>query len=210
MTDSAGIRVGQTNTQYSICFCGDIAIGKTTLVNAALKLRTDDISHPTVLADRFTYKVQLESGRTKEIIFWDLSGNENFRNCTPQYFRQSRLTVIVFDLTRTPTFDNVEAWANLVSNSVGDCEVPFILVGNKCDLESERAVQTSEGEALGQRLNALAYIETSATQNIQVEDLCALIEAQAKEFFKNLKEPVIEPRPNDRETGGESDPKCKC
>lgn len=209
MTDSAGVRIGQTNSQYSICFCGDVAIGKTTLVNAALKLRTDDICRPTVLADRFAYKVQLESGRTKEVAFWDLSGNENFRNCTPQYFRQSRLTVIVFDLTRTSTFENVQAWANLVSNSVGDREVPFILVGNKCDLESERAVQTSEGEDLGKRIHALAYIETSATENIQVEELCAIIEDQAQEFFRNLKEPIIGPRPNGT-AGDESDPKCKC
>ena len=54
-----------------------------------------------------------------------------------------------------------------------------VLVGNTFDLESD-------GEDLGKRTNALAYLESSAKEMVQIEGLCSLIEEEAKEFFRRL------------------------
>jgi len=48
----------------------------------------------------------------------------------------------------------------------------FILVGNKCDMESERAVDTAEGERLAKE-NGLLFMETSAKTGVNVEKVCA-------------------------------------
>lgn len=199
----SGLRVVKEDTGYCVCFCGDVATGKTTLVKAVINQGRDEIYRPTIVAECSADEIRLDSGELKNIVFWDLSGNVNYRECTPVYFRQSKLTVVVFDLTRASSFDSVEGWVQLASDSVGDREVPFILVGNKCDLESERVVQTNEGEELGKKTNALAYIETSAKENIQIDILRHVIEEQAKEFFKNVKEmPPVPPRGDGR--------RCQC
>lgn len=44
----------------------------------------------------------------------------------------------------------------------------MILVGNKCDLESERTVSSDEGAALAQTLS-LTHLETSAKQRVNVD-----------------------------------------
>jgi GTPase KRas len=46
--------------------------------------------------------------------------------------------------------------------------VPFVLLGNKCDLVEYREVQKSEGEALAKRLGCL-FMETSAKERINVD-----------------------------------------
>jgi len=44
----------------------------------------------------------------------------------------------------------------------------IMLIGNKCDLESRRAVTTKEGETFAQQ-NGLIFLETSAKTNANVE-----------------------------------------
>lgn len=46
--------------------------------------------------------------------------------------------------------------------------VPFVLVGNKCDLTEFREVPKADGEALSKRLGC-SFMETSAKERINVE-----------------------------------------
>ena len=47
---------------------------------------------------------------------------------------------------------------------------PFMIVGNKSDLESERQVQTSQAEKLCKQNGDLLFLETSAKTNVNVEE----------------------------------------
>lgn len=44
------------------------------------------------------------------------------------------------------------------------------IIGNKCDLKSERVVSKDEGAILAKKIGAIFY-ETSALENINVEDI---------------------------------------
>ena len=207
-----GIQIKRKAPQYVVCFCGDLATGKTTLVKACMGIHGDKIYQPTIVADHSTYKIKLDSGEEKAITFWDLVGSENYRVCAPQFFREAMLNVVLFDITQPATFEGVQWWVNLASSSTGRADVPFILVGNKCDLEDARAVQTSDGEDLAKRINALAYIETSATEMVQIEDVRGLIEQQAKEFFEKHRD-VDEPEPiklDDPTPAPTQEKQCSC
>ena len=72
-----------------------------------------------------------------------------------------------------------KAGQKLASDSSGIPHVLLVLVGNTFHLESD-------GEDLGKRTNALAYLESSAKEMVQIEGLCSLIEEEAKEFFRRL------------------------
>lgn len=53
----------------------------------------------------------------------------------------------------------------------GEDSVPFILVGNKVDLQDSRQVTTQEGQAKAD-LWKIIYIETSAKTRINVDKVC--------------------------------------
>ena len=47
-------------------------------------------------------------------------------------------------------------------------DVPLILIGNKCDLEGERAVGREQGQALARSWGNVQFMETSAKSKINV------------------------------------------
>ena len=65
---------------------------------------------------------------------WDLAGQDHFRQMSRTYFRGASGCVMMFDVTRRSTFDNVAVWkADLDSKVVlpSGQPIPCILVANK-------------------------------------------------------------------------------
>jgi Ras-related protein Rap-1A len=50
----------------------------------------------------------------------------------------------------------------------------MILVGNKCDLESERVVGKDQGQSLARQFNC-AFLETSAKAKVNVNEVSVLL-----------------------------------
>jgi len=103
---------------------------------------------------------------------WDLAGQKHFSFVRPPFYRGSSAIVYTFDLTRRSSFQNILNWKSEVEKVIGDNK-PSILVGNKIDLaeRGQREVGTGEGEALKEELNSIAYLETSAKNDIRIENV---------------------------------------
>ena len=93
--------------------------------------------------------------------------------------------MLVYDITNRQSFDNLkERWYKEVCQH-SSMQTECILVGNKCDLESERAVDVSEGKEFADSLN-IPFIETSPIENTNVEKAFVLMAAAAlKKFIPN-------------------------
>ena len=79
---------------------------------------------------------------------WDTAGQERFRTITSGYYRGADAIIIVYDLTDRETFENVNMWYEEMSKAINQ-KVVCVLVGNKLDMDSRRAVSTGEGRSLG-------------------------------------------------------------
>ena len=87
-------------------------------------------------------------------------------------------------MTRRETFDEgVDFWFKDARASLGD--VPFVLIGNKVDIQEKRAVSREEGLEKANELRSF-FIETSALQNINVQDTFKLVGIGL--FFKSEEE----------------------
>jgi len=76
----------------------------------------------------------------------------------------------VFSLISQATFNDTIELRDQIVREKENLKVPMILVGNKCDLEDERAVSTNQGYNLGKEFNC-EYIETSAKLRINVNEI---------------------------------------
>jgi Ras-related protein Rab-18 len=103
--------------------------------------------------------------RRIKISIWDTAGQERFRTLTSSYYRGAQGVVLVYDVTRRETFDNLEHWCKEIdmnTGSTGETGVVKILVGNKIDAPAEaRQVSKREGEQWA-REHGMLFIETSA------------------------------------------------
>ena len=50
------------------------------------------------------------SGKRVKLTIWDTAGQERFRTLTSSYYRGAHGVVLVYDVTRTDSFENLEQW----------------------------------------------------------------------------------------------------
>ena len=86
----------------------------------------------------------------------------------------------MFDLTSRDSFLKVEQQiANFQAHCPAESQNNVVLVGNKCDLAEkrklkiaeQRQVEKEEGELLAEKLNCMAYYETSAKTGTQIDEV---------------------------------------
>ena len=65
---------------------------------------------------------------------WDTAGQERYRSITNAYYRGAEGILIVFDVTKKESFENIENWINEVTVYTGK-DVIMICLGNKNDLK---------------------------------------------------------------------------
>ncbi|MCD7468899.1 Ras- protein RABC2a [Datura stramonium] len=162
---------GQSNSNYDLSFkillIGDSGVGKSSLLVSFISNVVDDLA-PTIGVD-FKIKTLTVSGKRLKLTIWDTAGQERFRTLTSSYYRGAQGIILVYDVTRRETFTNLsDVWAKEVELYSNNQDCVKMLVGNKVDRESERAVTREEGIALAKELGGL-FLECSAKtrENVQ-------------------------------------------
>ncbi|XVF83019.1 hypothetical protein PTKIN_Ptkin16aG0098700 [Pterospermum kingtungense] len=151
---------------FKILLIGDSGVGKSSLLVTFISNFVHDLS-PTIGVD-FKIKMVTIGGKRLKLTIWDTAGQERFGTLTSSYYRGAHGIILVYDVTRRETFTNLsEIWAKEVEFNSTNHECIRILVGNKVDRDSERAVTRDEGMALAQQYKC-SFLECSAktTENV--------------------------------------------
>lgn len=106
-------------------------------------------------------------GKTIKAQIWDTAGQERYRAITSAYYRGAVGALLVYDIAKHLTYENVERWLRELRDHA-DQNIVIMLVGNKSDLRHLRSVPTDEAKLFAER-NGLSFIETSALDSTNVE-----------------------------------------
>lgn len=90
-----------------------------------------------------------------------------YRAVTSAYYRGAVGAMLVYDMTKRQSFDHMAKWLEELRGHA-DKNIVIMLIGNKCDLGSLRAVPTEDAQEFAQREN-LFFMETSALEATNVE-----------------------------------------
>jgi len=96
-----------------------------------------------------------------------LAGQERYRAITSAYYRGAVGALLVYDIAKHQTYENVGRWLKELRDHA-DTNIVIMLVGNKSDLRHLRAVPTDEAKQFAAE-NGLSFIETSALDASNVE-----------------------------------------
>ncbi|KAJ8532185.1 hypothetical protein K7X08_012108 [Anisodus acutangulus] len=91
-----------------------------------------------------------------------------YRAITSAYYRGAFGALLVYDVTRHVTYENVTRWLKELRDRT-DPNIVVMLLGNKSDLRHLVAVSTDEANSLAER-EALYFMETSALEATNVEN----------------------------------------
>ncbi|KAG0974184.1 hypothetical protein G6F29_012372 [Rhizopus arrhizus] len=101
----------------------------------------------------------------------DTAGTEQFTAMRDLYMKNGQGFVLVFSITLKSTLTDLNEIREQIIRVKGSDNVPMVLVGNKCDLENERAVTRNEGMELSQQWGGKPFYETSARFKINVDEV---------------------------------------
>ena len=167
-------------TQIKLVLLGDESVGKTCLLQKWTQGTFDSTIAPTVGGATAVKQGQV-NGLKYNFQIWDTAGAERYRALTPLYTRDAAGAMIVFDLTRKSSFEGVQNWVKFLQQHGS---VPFILVGNKEDLNSK--IEISSEEAIDFAFSVQSqFFSTSAKLGSGVDMAFKQLEVISVENFKN-------------------------
>jgi len=164
-----------------ICLLGDPAVGKTSLIQRFVSDIFGDEYLSTVGAKVVTRKcvVRLpESDDPVEVklLIWDIAGQRAVTMVHQAYYNGAEAAILVADITRRSTYNNLTSWIEELHKSVGD--IPIILGFNKVDLDDKFEMTPEEIGKKASEIGA-SYFFTSAKDGTNVEmifdTICTLI-----------------------------------
>lgn len=157
----------QCDYLFKTVLIGDSGVGKSNLISRFTKDEFRLDSKPTIGVE-FGYKNIKVRDKLIKAQIWDTAGQERFRAITSSYYRGALGAMLVYDISRIITFVNIKKWLHEL-REYGNEDMVIILVANKSDLSQSREVEKEEGKGFAER-EGLCFMETSALQNLNVED----------------------------------------
>ncbi|GAB6024287.1 rab32, member RAS oncoprotein [Chamberlinius hualienensis] len=167
---------------YKILVIGELGAGKTSIIKRYVHQFFSQHYRATIGVDFALKVLNWDQNTLIRLQLWDIAGQERFGNMTRVYYKEAVGAFIVFDVTRTATFEAVQKWKNDLDSKVqlpDGSKVPCVLLANKCDQAKEGIVNspallddycTEKGFA--------GWFETSAKENINIEEAARFLVAK--------------------------------
>lgn len=152
---------------FKVVLIGDSGVGKSNLLSRFTRNEFSLESKSTIGVEFATRSISVDGKMIKAQI-WDTAGQERYRAITSAYYRGAVGALLVYDITRHVTFENVERWLKELRDHT-EHNIVVMLVGNKSDLRHLRALSTEDAQTFAER-EGLYFIETSALESTNVEN----------------------------------------
>ncbi|TFG05535.1 MAG: GTP-binding protein [Promethearchaeota archaeon] len=158
-----------TTYRFKIAVVGDPGVGKTSTI-----LRFTDKAFrrtyiPTVGVNISEKEIVIKDENIIiQFVLWDIAGQAKFQIMRRHFYSGADGQLLIFDLTRPPTFNNVKEWYQDIKNNLNKT-IYGLICGNKSDLVDERLVEPAEISTLASELG-LEGIETSAMTGKNVDN----------------------------------------
>jgi len=128
-----------------------------------------------VAPERFGKASKPPKGQRRDVVLWDMGGQDEYRLVHQLFLHDSTLALIFFDPTRgRAAFDEVEAWNKRLLKQLGSRRAARLLVGAKVDKPSGVVDRTAIRQ-LCKSCGFAGYYETSALTGRGVKKLCKAV-----------------------------------
>ncbi|MHA2105778.1 MAG: Rab family GTPase [Candidatus Hodarchaeales archaeon] len=184
--------------EYKLVLCGDGAVGKTALRNKFMGRGFNEAYLLTLGADLSPKAIKIlddeRNLQTLKFQIWDIAGQDTFSAVRPRYYKGAHAVILVYDITRLSTFENILDWVAEIRQYAPDI-ASIVLIANKIDLRHEipNAVTIENGRELARTISFEEYegslkvplLETSARTGENVtEAFMKIAEETYRKFLR--------------------------
>jgi len=145
---------------------GEGGVGKTTLLHKYIEGKFSADTKMTIGVEFFLKELSLD-GQDVILQLWDFGGQERFRFLLESYVTGAKGALLMFDLTRTMTLENLEQWVNICRKE--NTDLPILFLGTKADLFDDVCVDADYIKDYQDNFNLFGYMAVSAKTGQNVE-----------------------------------------
>ncbi len=146
------------------------------------------LKETTVIVDGEPQKIKFQ--------IWDLAGQPRFGSVRNVYYLGCLGALVVFDLTRPDTFQNLVGWIQEIWQHNGKGVIPIVILGNKADLLDEypNHVPLDTAQKFAEKLTEtktrkygfeVKFLQTSAKTGLNIEEA---FNSLAQVYFQYVKQ----------------------
>ena len=145
-----------------ITLVGDSGVGKSSIIGRFVTgIFIKDMSSTAGL--NYSQKLYEKDGKRVNLNLWDTAGQEKFRSLGRNFYKDSYIIIIVFDITNRMSFINAkEVWYNEIKN-YGEKFKFLSLVGNKSDKYEDEEVTDEEAISFAKEIDAKFFLVSAHT-----------------------------------------------
>jgi small GTP-binding protein len=145
---------------------GEGGVGKTTLLHRYVEGKFSSETKMTIGVEFFLKELNID-GQKVMLQLWDFGGQERFRFLLESYVIGARGALLMFDLTRAMTLENIEQWVKICRKE--DPNLPILFLGSKADLTEDICVEEDYIEEFKNHFNLYDYLKISSKTGENVE-----------------------------------------
>ena len=188
-----------------VILVGETGTGKTSLINSAMGKKFKDDHKSTMYCSYVNLKKVIED-KEYNLNLWDTIGQEKFRSLTKIFIKDSKIVLLVYDITRIDTFKELDFWHKMIRDILGDDPILGIC-GNKQDLFAREQVKEEVAKKYAEEKN-IPFKLTSAKNPLSFNKF--LEELVGKYVEKNGGGKVVQEKGKINLTGDKKTEKKKC
>ena len=154
-----------------VVLLGDGGVGKSSLIQRFVSNKFDPSLFHTIGVEFLNKDLEVD-GERYTLQIWDTAGQERFKSLRTPFYRGSDCCLLTYAIDDPQSFQNIAMWKTefLYYADVKDPEnFPFVVLGNKSDLVSERKVLEEEAATWCEQNGGLPNFETSAKDAVNVD-----------------------------------------
>ncbi|MHA2128247.1 MAG: GTP-binding protein [Promethearchaeota archaeon] len=151
---------------FKILLIGLEGVGKRNLTQRYCYDLFDPNDKLTVGVEFYVKPLEIH-GKKIKLQIWDVAGGERFRFLLSSYVLGANAAMIIYDITKFTTLDQLNYWIQIIREKAGD--IPIMLIGNKLDLEDSRELKKEKGIEIAEEYNLSGYSEISTKTGQNVE-----------------------------------------
>jgi len=164
---------------YKIVILGEGGVGKSALTIQFVNNHFVTDYDPTI---ENSYRKQITvDDSTLMLDILDTAGQEEYSAMRDQYIRSGQGFIVVYSIISRPTYEKISEFREKILMVKDEDDFPIVLLGNKCDLETDRVVSRDEGNALGKQFGVPFY-ETSAKNKINITEAFEAVVREIKKW----------------------------
>ena len=168
-------------TIMKIITAGEGGVGKTTLLRRYVEGKFSEKTKITIGVEFFLKELNID-GKLVAIQLWDFGGQERFRFLLKGYVIGAKGALLMFDLTRPSTLNNLGEWVNICRST--NPNLPILFLGTKIDLVDEPSIPDDYIDELKKKFNLFDFLKISSKTG---ENIDFAFELLTREVLKNMR-----------------------